>query len=61
VQGNIVYNTGRDQASTGSDDQNQKPRYQYAIRVAQEATNIHFSNNILAPGSEGVSNIKLKP
>ena len=32
-----------------------------AVRVAHEAQNIHFADNILAPGTKGVSNIELKP
>jgi len=56
IQGNLVQNSGRLQAST----EQQAPRYVYAVRVAQKATNIYISNNILDPGREGVSNIELK-
>lgn len=56
IQGNIVQNSGRLQA----EKEQQAPRYVYAVRVPQKATDIHFSNNILDPGREGVSNIELK-
>lgn len=56
IQGNIVQNSGRHEAAA---DQ-RKPRYVYAVRVAQKATRIYFSNNILDPGREGVSNIEIK-
>jgi len=61
VQGNIVYNSGRDRLGSTKGAAGKGPRYQYAVRVAREARNIHFANNILAPGREGVSNLKLKP
>ncbi|WP_299470048.1 right-handed parallel beta-helix repeat-containing protein, partial [uncultured Gimesia sp.] len=56
LQGNIVQNSGRFQAAKES----QQPRYVYAVRVDRKATNVHFSNNILDPGREGVSNVELK-
>ena len=52
VQGNIVYNTGRDQPGTTRGIPGEGPRYQYAVRVADEAQNIHFADNILAPGTK---------
>ncbi len=57
IQGNIVYNTGNDEAA----DENKGPRYNYAIQVDQKATEIHVSNNILHPGQDGISNVELKP
>ncbi len=57
IQGNIVYNTGNDEAS----DEDKGPRYNYAIQINQKATEIRVSNNILQPGQDGISNVELKP
>lgn len=57
IQGNIVYNTGNDEAS----DKDKGPRYNYAIQVDQKATGIHVFNNILHPGQDGISNVELMP
>jgi len=51
VQGNIVQCVG-------------KPRYKYAVIVAGGPTGpkgMHFSNNLLHAGKEGVANVELKP
>ncbi|QDU00240.1 right-handed parallel beta-helix repeat-containing protein [Gimesia aquarii] len=56
IQGNLVQNSGRHSASKES----QQPRYVYAVRVDQKATGIHFSDNILDPGREGISNIEIR-
>jgi len=58
IQGNIVYNSGRDELKTSPDN---RPRYRFAIVIAREVQGLHFSNNILHPGHEGVSNISIKP
>lgn len=56
LQGNIVQNSGRFEAS----QENQRPRYVYAVRIDRKATNVYFSNNIFDPGREGVSNVELQ-
>jgi len=63
VQGNMVYDSARDEGSA--------PRYRYAVFVgswdskpeivATMPKNLHFSNNVLHPGREGVSNVPLEP
>ena len=58
IQGNIVYNSGCDELKASS---NNRPRYRFAIVVASEVEGLHFSNNILHPGHEGISNISIKP
>ncbi|MFV1968312.1 MAG: hypothetical protein ACC628_23045 [Pirellulaceae bacterium] len=61
IQGNIVYDTGRDEAGAGGDSKGARPRYRYAISVASDVVGLHCSNNILHPGSKGISNVRLKP
>ena len=53
VQGNIVYDTGRDLADPSA------PRYAYAVQIAPEAKNVVFANNIFHPGRDGTANIPL--
>lgn len=51
VQGNIVHCIG-------------KPRYKHAVIVAggpNGPKGMHFSNNLLHPGTQGVANVELKP
>ena len=51
VQGNIVHCIGA-------------PRYKYAVIIAggpNTPQGLHFSNNILAPGTAGIANQELKP
>lgn len=61
LQGNIIYQTGRNEAGAGSASETAQPRYRYAISVASDVVGLHCSNNIPHPGSEGISNIPLKP
>ena len=64
IEGNIVYDTGRDQVIVDGQPKVEGPRYKYAVIVeggATEPKNLHFSNNILHPGTRGVSNVELKP
>jgi hypothetical protein len=64
VQGNIVYDTGRDGVIEGGKPRVVPPRYQYAVLVekgAGEPRGLHFSGNILHPGTRGVSNVELRP
>lgn len=61
VQGNIVYDTGRDQVLVDGKPKTEPPRYKHAIRVSRDAKGLHFSNNLLHPGTAGASNVELKP
>jgi hypothetical protein len=51
VTGNVVHSIG-------------KPRYKYAVIIGggpNTPRGMHFSNNLLHPGAQGVSNTELKP
>jgi hypothetical protein len=61
IQGNIVYDTGRDQVIVDGAPKVVPPRYRYAVSVARDAKGLHFLNNIFHPGTSGVSNVELKP
>ena len=61
IQGNVVYDTGGDQASSDGTANVTPPRYKYAVIVPSDAKGLHFSNNILHPGTKGISNVQLKP
>jgi hypothetical protein len=64
VAGNIVYDAGRDKILRDGKPEVVGPRYRLAVRVEGGPTapvGLHFSNNIFHPGTEGVSNVELKP
>ena len=64
VQGNIVYDTGRDGSLEDGQARVVPPRYLYAVRVETgpgAPRGLHFSGNIFHPGSKGVSNVDLAP
>jgi len=61
VQGNLVYDTGRDQLAADGQVRTESPRYVYAVRVSSDAKGLHFSNNLFHPGTGGISNVELKP
>lgn len=61
VQGNIVYATGGREGSDDGTSEVPRPRYRYTVLVASDVKGLHFSNNILHPGTEGVSNVELTP
>lgn len=51
VQGNMLHNSG-------------PPRYKYSVIIAggeKGPKGMHFSNNLLPPGTQGVANVELKP
>lgn len=57
VQGNLVYDS-----QSESDDAREQPKYRYALFVEPsdpEPRNMRFSDNLFAPGTQGVSNIDL--
>jgi len=64
IQGNIVYDTGRDKVVVDGVANVVPPRYDYAVYVSgDEATRgpvgLHFSDNLFHPGLKGVSNVSL--
>ncbi|MEZ0276537.1 MAG: hypothetical protein ACAH88_16625, partial [Roseimicrobium sp.] len=65
IQGNVIYDTGRDSPLIEGTPRKEGPRYGYAVRIETDGKNppqgLHFSNNILHPGSKGVSNVDLPP
>ncbi|NQT14589.1 MAG: hypothetical protein HQ582_17665, partial [Planctomycetes bacterium] len=61
VQGNIVYASGGREAGDDGTSDVPPPRYRYAVVVASDVKGLHYSNNILHPGTDGVSNVELKP
>jgi hypothetical protein len=61
IQGNMVYDTGRDQIIVDGKPKTEPPRYKHAVRVSRDAKGLHFSNNLFHPGTAGVSNIELRP
>ena len=64
VQGNLVYDTGRDTLIKNGKPELVPPAIPICdpdrIRPSRPA-GLHFSNNVLHPGQRGVSNIELKP
>jgi hypothetical protein len=65
IQGNIVYDTGRDEPLIDGQPKREPPRYKWAVRIEagtpNSPRNLHFSGNILHPGTDGVSNVELPP
>jgi hypothetical protein len=65
IQGNIVYDTGRDQPLIDGVPRREPPRYRYTVRIETGGTNapqgLLFTGNIFHPGTAGVSNVELSP
>ena len=64
IQGNMVYDTGRETVIKDGKPVTPPPRYKYAVLVESGPSapvGLHFSNNVFHPGLRGVSNIELKP
>ena len=64
IQGNIVYDTGRQPVIVDGKRKVEPPRYKYAVRIAggeRGPKGLHFSNNLFHPGTVGESNVELKP
>ena len=65
IQGNIVYNSGRDGVMVDGELVQEGPRYRYALYVEYAPDDKHFpmnvrvANNIFHPGRDGVSNVAL--
>ena len=64
IQGNIVYDTGRQPVIVDGKPKVEPPRYKYAVRIAggeRGPKGLHFSNHLFHPGTVGESNVELKP
>ncbi len=60
ITGNVLYDPSRESGQS----EPAVPRYHYAVIVAGGVSGpkgLHFSNNLLHPGSAGVANVKLDP
>jgi hypothetical protein len=57
VQGNVIYDTGRDQILVDGKPQVEPPRYAYAVRIAEgkdKPPGLIFADNLFHPGTAGV-------
>jgi nitrous oxidase accessory protein NosD len=64
IQGNVIYDTGRDQILVDGQPKVEPPRYRYAVLIETGGNGpkmLRFSNNIFHPGTAGVSNVELQP
>jgi len=64
IQGNVVYDAGKDRVIKDGQPVMEAPRYRYTVRVEGGPTapkGLRFSNNLFHPGTEGISNVELKP
>jgi len=65
VVGNVISNPDADEHPTEPDEPGESPRYHYAVRIESgrdnSPRNLHFANNLLPAGTEGVSNTSLAP
>lgn len=67
ISGNLVQESGKKMPAGEADQTLEAPRYQYTVIISSDATGkknprgLHFQNNILQPGSQGVSNMDLPP
>jgi len=63
IQGNVVYDSGKDQVLVDGQPQTVGPRYEYAVKIATEPRpeGLVFVGNILHAGRSGVSNVPLEP
>ena len=65
IQGNMVYNAGRDGVLVDGHLVQEGPRYRYALRIEGDPDSEHFptnvvvANNIFHPGRDGVCNVPL--
>lgn len=64
IQGNLVYDPGRDSIMVDGKPQIEPPRYKYAVLVHagdDGPEDLRFSNNLFDPGRDGISNLPLNP
>lgn len=63
IQGNIIYDTERDDATANEGGKPKRPGYKFAVLVAggpQRPQQVVFANNLFDPGTEGISNIPIE-
>lgn len=65
IVGNVISNPDAGELPTEQGDPVEAPRYHYAVRIESgrdnSPRNLHFANNLLPSGTEGVSNATLAP
>lgn len=63
IQGNIVYDSGKDQILVDGVPQTVAPRYEYAVYITPDPKpqGLIFANNVFHAGRGGVSNLPLEP
>ncbi len=62
IEGNVVYDPGPDEVLVDGKPTKLPPRYKYAVIVTPPGPEgLHFANNILAPGADGVCNVEMTP
>jgi hypothetical protein len=64
VDGNVIYDTGRDKIMENGKPVLEPPRYTYSVFVStapRGPQDMHFANNLFNPGTSGTSNIQLAP
>lgn len=63
IQGNIIYDSGKDQPLVDGVPKRAPPRYKFAVLIEPGAPNppqgLHFFGNIFHPGTDGVCNAEL--
>jgi hypothetical protein len=63
IQGNVIYDTGRDQILVDGKPRVEPPRYAYAVRIADgknQPSGLLFADNLFHPGTAGVSSADTK-
>lgn len=65
VQGNIIYDSGKDMPLVNGEPKREPPRYKFAVLIEPGSPNppqgLHFFGNIFHPGTSGVCNGELPP
>lgn len=64
IVGNVLHDVGRDKILDGGEYRLEPPRYRYAVRVGSgphAPRGLRFSDNLLHPGTQGVSEFPLEP
>jgi hypothetical protein len=62
VEGNMIYDSGRDQVLVDGKPRSEPPHYRHAVKIATGVgapKGLHFANNLLHAGTEDISNIAL--
>lgn len=63
IEGNIIYDRGRDGILVDGRAVQPGPRYKWAVWFDEQwrVENLRMANNIFHPGERGVSNIQIQP